>query len=113
MRQLAVKVFIENLSLFKIQVDKLDRALMQLGVLDESFRTLHEMIYRFISVYLEEDIRWRHSVRILANLARYVVAKRGKVRPDIISKVFNLCVIRCGVSSLRCLGRGSHALSNL
>jgi len=86
MRQLAVKFFIENLSLFKIQVDKLDRALMRLGVLDEPFRTLHEMMYKFIS---KRIVRWRLSVRILANLARYVVATRGKARPDVISKVFN------------------------
>ncbi|RLE64039.1 MAG: hypothetical protein DRN53_01315 [Thermoprotei archaeon] len=83
MRQLAVKVFIENLSLFKIQVDELDGALMRLGVLDEPFRTLHEMMYKFIS---KRVVRWRLSVRILANLARYVVVTRGKARPDIIQK---------------------------
>lgn len=96
MRQLAVKVFIENLSLFKIQVDKLDRALIRLGVLDEPFRTLHEMMYKFIS---KRIVRWRLSVRILANLAKYVVATRGKARPDVISKVFNLYKLQIPVLS--------------
>ena len=70
----------------KVEANELDRELMQLGVLDESFRTLHEMMYKFIS---KRGVRWRLSVRILANLAKYVVATRGKARPDVISKVFN------------------------
>jgi len=69
---------------------------MRLGVLDEPFRTLHEMMYKFIS---KRIVRWRLSVRILANLARYVVATRGKARPDIISKVFNLYKLQIPVLS--------------
>ena len=69
---------------------------MWLGVLDEPFRTLHEMMYKFIS---KRIVRWRLSVRILANLARYVVVTRGKARPGIISKVFNLYKLQVPVLS--------------
>ena len=69
---------------------------MWLGVLDEPFRTLHEMMYKFIS---KRIVRWRLSVRILANLARYVVVTRGKARPDVISKVFNLYKLQIPVLS--------------
>jgi len=54
------------------------------------------MMYKFIS---KRVVRWRLSVRILANLARYVVVTRGKARPDIISKVFNLYKLQVPVLS--------------
>jgi len=53
-------------------------------------------MYKLIS---KRIVRWRLSVRVLANLARYVVATRGKASPDIISKVFNLYKLQVPVLS--------------
>ncbi|RLE78558.1 MAG: hypothetical protein DRJ51_09355 [Thermoprotei archaeon] len=48
-RQLAIRAFLEGLSLFKVEVSELDRELMRLGILDEPLRVLHEMVCKLPS----------------------------------------------------------------
>ena len=96
MRQLVIRAFIESLSLSKIEVKELDRTLVWLGILDEPFRALHEVIYKFIS---KRITYWRVSVRILAILARYIVITRGRAKPSVVSRIFNLYKLQIPVLS--------------
>ena len=95
-RKLAINAFIKSLSLLKIEVSELNRLLMGLGILEESLRASHEMMYSFVS---KSVIPRRLFIKILISLTRYIVVTEERAKPDVISKVFNLYKLQVPVLS--------------